>query len=114
MIRRHKVLYDTNAAGNGEWFRLDSRYEIDPERAIQIEVSGGDTVTIQATTVDYRGNINPATGVTFDPDTDLAADDITDLITYNADDNDILTGNWSWIRVVKAGGAANAKVQGYI
>ena len=112
-IRRHIVLYDDSAAGNGEWFRLDSRYEETPERAIQITVSGGDSVTIQATTKDTRGP-NPDTGLAFNPDTDLDPDDITALIVYNADENDILTGNWTYIRVVKAGTAANAKVQGYI
>lgn len=220
-IRRQKVIIDQTAAGTSPWVRLDSRYEIDPERTVQIIVSGGDSLLLQATTVDRRGGptlgsetisngtfardviwtkgagwsigsgvascdgtqvavtnlaqspsglisgetyivtftvsnfvagtITPILGSTvgtarsangtftesivagasgslimqgnaaFDGDIDnvsvildILASDVTNLITYLADDNDILAGNWTYIRVVKTGAAANGKLQGFV
>jgi hypothetical protein len=108
-IRRHQVLIDQSAAGTGPWFRLDARYEVDPERAIQVSVGGGDSITLEAVTVD-----GSRTDPEWDPNTDIVAGDITTLITYTADDNDILTGNWTYIRAIKTGAAGNGKLEGFI
>lgn len=107
-IRRHKVMYDSSAAGNGDWFRLDSRYEESSDRVIHVELTSNDTITIQGTTVDVRGG-NPATVTA-----NLEADDIVDITTLSADGTYLLQGPWSYIRAVKTGTTANAKVQGFI
>lgn len=108
-ILRHKVLYDSSASGNGEWFRLDSRYDQNTQRILQIDLTTGDTITIQGTTKDVRGG-NPATVVV-----GLDADDIATIQTFTADNTDhVLSGPWTYIRVVKTGATGNAKVQGFI
>lgn len=108
-ILRYKVLYDSSAAGTGEWIRLDNRYCGDLDRIVHVDLTTGDTVTIQGITKDVRGP-KPA-----DFFTSLEADDITTLATLTADSEDpILQGPWSYIRVVKTGTAGNAKVSGYI
>lgn len=108
-IKRHKVLYDSSAAGNGEWFRLDVRYDSSPERILMVDLVDGDTITIQGTVVDVRGG-NPAVVVA-----SLEADDIATIDTLTADSTEhVLTGPWTYIRVVKTGTTGNAKVQGFI
>lgn len=108
-IKRHCVLYDSASAGTGEWFRLDNRYDLDTNRIIQVDLTTDDTVTLQGTTVDVRGG-DPATVVA-----GLTAKDISTIKEYTADANgDVLTGPWTYIRVVKTGTNGNAKVQGFI
>ena len=78
-IKRHKVLLDQSTAGNGDWVRLDSRYDCDSTRSIQIELTSGDQIDIEVTSVDVRGG-DPATVLA-----GLAADDISVLSSYTAD-----------------------------
>lgn len=106
MIRRNKILYNSSTAGNGEWVRLDSRYETSPERAIQGSVTTGDTITIQGTTIEAKDAAALASVIT--------ADDISDLDSFTADFADVLLGNWTFIRAVKTGTTGDAKVQGYV
>jgi len=106
-IRRRKVLLDQTAAGNGPWIRLDSRYEDSPERAIQISLTAGDSVRIEGTTLDIRGE--------GDPTDTIAAEDIAILDgSFSSSTSTILNGNWTYIRVVKTGSSGNAKVQGFV
>ncbi len=106
-IRRHRVLYNALAAGDGVWHRLDSRYEEDGVRSIQVDLSSGDTVIIQGTTVDPRGAI-------YDVTSTLTPSDITNITTFTASGNGVIAGNWSYIRAVKTGTTGVAKVQGHI
>ncbi len=106
-IRRHVVLLDTAAADTGEWFRLDSRYEEDAVRAFQVALTAGDTISIEATTYDVRG-------ATADITADIATDDITAIESFDISGNGVLAGNWTFVRAVKTGTTANAKVQGFI
>ena len=105
-IKRSKVLYDASTAGNGDWFRLDSRYDQDAQRPLYGTVTAGDTVTIQGTTVDVRGEE--------DPTLTLDADDITDIEAFTDDFNKVLNGPWTYIRVKKVGTNGNSKVRGFI
>lgn len=107
-IKRHKVLLNQSEAGNGDWIRLDSRYENDASRAIQVELTTGDTVTIEGTTKDVRGG-DPATVVA-----GLTAEDITTLKTYTETTADTLYGPWTYIRATKTGTTGNAKVNGFV
>jgi hypothetical protein len=107
-IKRHRTLLETTttAAATGDWFRLDSRYEEDPTRPIMGKVTAGDTVTIQVTAVDVRGEADPLDTIT--------ADDISTTATYTADFDDVLRGNWTHVRAVKTGTTGTTKIQGFI
>ena len=108
-IKRHKVLYDSAAAGSGEWFRLDSRYDEALERALQIKMNASDTVAIEATTIDAIDAARLAAVIDED-------EDVVTLESYTGatDVDGVLSGNWTYIRVTKTGTAGHAKVQGYI
>ena len=108
MIRRNKVLYNDRAAGNGTWYMLDYRYEQDQTRSIQINMNASDTIEIQGTTLEA----NDATAL----DAIIDTADITTLQTYtgNTDENDVLSGPWTFIRAVKTGTNGVAKVQGQL
>lgn len=106
-IKRHKVLFDSSAAETGEWVDLDNRYSETNERAIQIDVTSGDTITIEGITKDVKGIDKSFLN-------SLDEDDITTLGSYTSDDNDVLYGPWTYIRVTKTGTTGPAKVQGYV
>lgn len=108
MIRRHKVIYDSADAGTGEWYELDSRYEVDATRSLIITMNASDTVAIQATVVRAQDRRRLE---------DIIQDeDIVTLESYTGatDVDAILNGNYTFIRVVKTGSNGNAKVQGFI
>lgn len=105
-IRRNKVLLDSTSATTGDWIRLDSRYEDSPERSIQISMNSNDTITIQGTTVDIRGQE--------DPTDNIKSEDIVDLSSFSAKTSTVLNGNWTYIRAVKTGTSGPAKVQGFV
>lgn len=109
MIRRHKVLYDSDAAGTGSWIRLDSRREIDNTRAITIKMNASDTIAIQGTVIDAID----ATALVAKYD---STKDVVTLEEYTGetDVDAVLQGNYTFIRAVKTGTAGNAKVQGYL
>jgi len=96
-----------STAGNSKWFDLDVRYEKISVRPINGTVTAGDTVAIQATTKDVKGN-----GLSFL--NSLAASDYTTLATYTTNFNDLIEGNWTYIRVVKTGTNGAAVVEGFI
>ena len=108
-IKRYKVLYDSAAAGNGNWIRLDNRYDQSSERIIHIDLTAGDTVVLQGVVKDQRG---------VDQDTIIASlvpSDIAVIETFIADSTEhLLVGPWSFIRVVKTGTTGNAKVSGFV
>lgn len=120
MIRRSKTLYNAATAGTGAWVKLDSRYEIISTRTIQGTVASGDSIAIQATSKDFKpGNPYPVKGVSavLDETTflnNLLPAEITTLITFTADFNDIINGPWSYIRVVKTGTTGNSEVTGMV
>lgn len=105
-IRRHKVLYNDSAAGNGTWIRLDSRYEHEPTRAVQGVVTSGDTISIEGTTLEAIDRV--------DLDSIITADDIQELGSFTENFTDVLNGNWTYVRAVKTGTTGIAKIQGYI
>lgn len=105
-IKRTKILFNATTPTTGDWFRLDTRYEEDPTRPLHGTVTSGDSLDLEGTTVDVRGETDATVGI--------LAEDITTLNTYTADFNDVLRGNWTYIRIVKTGSNGNAKVRGFI
>lgn len=105
-IKRNVVLLDQSAAGNGDWVRLDTRYDQNTERGINISLTSGDTIEIEGVTLDAKDAVALAAIV--------ESDDIGILGTYTESDADVLTGNWTYIRAVKTGTTGNAKIQGYV
>jgi hypothetical protein len=106
-IKTYQVLYDDSAAGNGEWFQLDTRYEDTSERVIQVELTTTDTIKIEATAKDVKGGDKSFLD-------DLEANEIVTLTTISADGSYTIVGPWAFIRAVKTGTTANAKVTGVI
>ena len=105
--KRFKVLYNSAVAANGNWIDLDTRYEDDTTRVIQVSLTSPDTVVIEGTTKDIKG-IDKSFLDT------LTADEITTITTVSSDGFYNLTGAWTYIRVRKTGTAAVALVQGMI
>ncbi len=107
-IKRHVVMYDAATAGNGDWVRLDTRYEEDGARSFTVSMNAADTIGIEGTVLDEQDAAALALVVT--------ADDIVKLETYtgNAQENGVLLGSYTFIRAVKTGTTANAKVQGFV
>ena len=108
-IKRYKVLYDSSAAGNGDWIRLDNRYDISPQRIINIDLTAGDTIVLQGAVKDLKGVAqDTVTG-------SLTTSDISTIETFTEDSTEhLLTGPWTYIRVVKTGTTGNAKVSGFV
>lgn len=106
-IRRYVQLYNSATAATGSWIELDSRYEELSERALIITVTSGDTLTLQGVVKDVKGNDQSYLN-------SLSAADITTLKTYTTSGNDIMHGNWRYIRVVKTGTAGVGTIEGFI
>lgn len=106
-IQRYVKLYDATAAGTGTWYPLDARYEKISERALNITLSAGDTLALQAVVKDVK-DIDQSYLNTLNPE------DITTLKTYTQTGNDILKGNWRYLRVVKTGTAGKGTIEGFI
>jgi len=106
-IRRHKVLYDSADAGTGEWIQLDTRYEEGATRAIRAYVTAGDTITLQGIVKDVKGGDQTFLD-------NLAAKEISTIKIYTQSEQDILEGNWTYVRAVKAGTAGAALMEGLI
>lgn len=98
--RYHKVLYEASAAGAGDWVKLDGKFEEIAHRALQGTVASGDTIGIEATTVEKVEDITPV--------------DIVELEEFDDDFAKVLVGNWTYVRAVKTGTNGVAKVQGYL
>lgn len=108
MIRRHKVLYNGSAAGNGTWVRLDSRYEEDAGRAITIHMNASDTISIEGTVIDAKDV--PSLEAIIE-DADIA---VIESYTGATEAGVTLSSNYTFIRAVKTGTTGTAKVQGYL
>lgn len=95
-----------SSAGASDWLDLDVRYEAISVRPIQGHIASGDTIAVQAITMDVKGNDKSFLD-------NLTSSDITTLKTYTGDFNDLIEGNWTYIRVVKTGTAGAAVVEGF-
>ncbi len=106
-IRRYVQLYNSIAAATGAWIMLDSRYEELSERALVITLTAGDTLTLQGTVRDVK-NIDQTYM------NNLNVEDIVSLKTYTQSGNDILKGNWRYLRVIKVGTAGVGTIEGFV
>src|ERR1035437_8334733 len=107
-IKRHKILYNASAAGTGDGVRLANRFEIPADRVVQADMTAGDHLFLEATSMDVRGSISDSYLA------DLTAADITILSDITATGNYEIDGPWSWVRVRKTGTNGVGKVQGFI
>lgn len=105
--KRYKELMNQSTAGNSQWWDLDVRYEAISVRPIQGTITSGDTIVIQGTTKDIKGNDKTFLD-------SLTSNDYTTLATYTANFNDLIEGNWTYIRIVKTGANGTAVVKGFI
>ncbi len=105
--KRYVKLYNASAAGTGAWFRLDSRYEKISVRPIHFSITAGDSFVLQATVVDFKGIDETYLN-------NLQASDIATLGTFVATSDELLEGNYTWVRVVKSGTAGIGVVEGFI
>ena len=105
--KRYVKLYNDTAAATSGWFRLDSRYEKISVRPIHFSITAGDTIVLQATVVDSKGIDETYLN-------NLAASDIATIGTFVATGDELLEGNYTWIRVVKTGTNGLAVVEGFI
>lgn len=107
-VRRYVDIYSAIAAGTGDWVPLDTRYEKTPEgRALRVQLTAGDTITLQAITKDVKGIDKSFL-------TSLLAQDISTLKTYTQSETDLLDGNWTYIRAVKTGTAGIGIISGVV
>lgn len=104
--KRYKQLMSQSAAGTSDWLDMDVRYEAISVRPIQGTIANGDTIAVQVITKDVKGNDKSFLD-------SLAASDITTLKTYTGDFNDLIEGNWTYVRVVKTGANGTAVVEGF-
>ena len=107
IAKRYKKLYNDTAAGTGGWVRLDGRYAPIINSEVQATVASGDTLALQATSVDVKGIDETYL-------TNLLASDITTLNTFSSSGNYVINGNYTWVRVVKTGTAGLGVVEGFI
>lgn len=107
-IRRYKVLYDDSAAGTSDWINLDSRYDDKGSgRLITVTLTAGDTFELQ-------GIVKEVKGIDKSFLTTLESDEIHSIKTYTATENDILEGQWSYIRVIKTGASGEGRFEGTV
>lgn len=108
-IKRYVQLINQTAAITTGWVRLDNRYETFSQRAIQINLTSGDTVELQAIVKDVKGDKTAGAWLN-----NLQPGDITSLKVYAVSENDVLEGPWTYIRAIKAGTNGLATVEGFI
>lgn len=105
--KRYVQLYNSAAAGTSSWFRLDSRYEKISVRPIHFSITAGDTFVLQALVKDAKGidetYLNSVT-----------AADIATLGTFTSTGDELIEGNYTWIRVTKTGTNGVGVVEGFI
>ena len=107
-IRRHKILFDSATAGNGDWVRLDVRREEAPSgRPIRVVIVAGDTLELQGILLDIKAGDEADL-------TTLADKEIASLATYTQTENDVLDGNWTYIRMVKTGANGIGYAEGFV
>ncbi len=108
-IKRYAQLYNATTAGTGSWFRLDNRYETISVRPLHFSITAGDTFVLQAIVKDVRGD---GDGLTYLDS--LLPSEISTLGTFATSTDELLEGNYSWIRVVKSGTNGVGVVEGFI
>lgn len=107
-IRRNKFLYNAIAAGTGDWIPLDVRYEGHPEgRPLRIVLSAGDTLTLEGIVRDVKGADKSFL-------TSLVTTDISIIKVYTETEDDLLDGNWTYIRAVKTGTTGLGIMEGFV
>lgn len=107
-IRRNIKLYDSASAGTGSWIALDTRYDEDPtSRPLRIVVASGDTLTLQGIVKDVKGIDKSFLD-------SLLTEEISTLAEYTESQVDVLDGNWTYLRVIKAGTAGKGIIEGFI
>ena len=106
-IKRFKTLYNSATAGSSDWIQLDTRYENQSNRVLNVVVVAGDTVKVEATAYDPKGGDR-------DDLASLSTDEITTLSTVSSTGSYQITGSWPYIRVTKTGTAGIALVEGFI
>ncbi len=105
--KRYVQLYNATAAGTSPWFRLDSRYEKISVRPLHFSITAGDTFILQALVKDFKGIDETYLN-------SLSASDIATLGTFIATGDELLEGNYTWIRVTKTGTSGVGVVEGFI
>ncbi len=105
--KRYVQLYNSASAGTSPWFRLDSRYEKISVRPIHFSIVAGDTFILQAIVKDFKGIDETYLD-------SLTAADISTLGTFIATGDELIEGNFTWIRVTKTGTAGVGVVEGFI
>jgi hypothetical protein len=105
--KRYVQLYNATAAGTSPWFRLDSRYEKISVRPIHFSITSGDTFTLQAIVKDVKGIDETYLN-------SLLSTDIATIGTFTTTSDELLEGNYTWVRVVKTGTAGLGVVEGFI
>lgn len=107
-IQRYKVLYDSATAGNSEWFALDTRYqEADITRYLNVNVTSGDTVTVQGILEDAKGIDKSFLDA-------LSSGQIVEIVAVTGNGQVNFTAPYSHIRIVKSGTNGRAFVEGFI
>lgn len=106
-VRKPYLLID-DAAGDetGRWIPLDYRFSPEEDRSIHGTVTAGDNVIIEATTVRAKDRFALANII--------EAADITVLQTYTEDFNDIINGQWTFVRARKTGSNGTSRVRGIL
>lgn len=105
--KRYVQLYNARAAGTSPWFRLDSRYEKISVRPLHFSITAGDTFVLQATVKDVMGIDETYLN-------NLTAAEIATLGTFTATGDELIEGNYTWIRVIKTGTTGLGVVEGFI
>src|ERR1019366_1764613 len=108
-IKRYKQLYNDSAAGTGSWVRLDNRYESISVRPLHFSITAGDTFVLQAIVKDVRGDGDGLTYLST-----LLPSEIATIGTFAVTADELLEGNYSWIRVIKSGTNGVGVVEGFI
>lgn len=107
-IRRHKILFNSATAGDGDWVRLDTRREEDPSgRTIRVVLVAGDTLELQGITRDIKAGDEADL-------TTLEDSEIASIAIYTSTENDLLDGHWTYIRMVKTGANGIAYSEGFV
>ena len=105
--KRFVQLYNSSAAGTSGWFRLDSRYEKISVRPIHISLVAGDTFVLQALVKDFKGIDETYLN-------NVTAAEIATLGTFTATGDELIEGNYTWVRVQKTGTNGVGVVEGFI
>lgn len=106
-VKRYVRLYNSSSAGTSAWFRLDSRYEKISVRPLHFSLTAGDTFILQALVKDFKGIDETYLN-------SLTAADIATIGTFAATGDELLEGNYTWIRVTKTGTNGLGVVEGFI